>query len=69
MDDNLYPYVVVLTTKAKDRRLKRSVKEKLSTVQRNVLTSVLAHDTDKNILLSPQGQLFRKKKKKVYMFR
>ena len=45
LDDNLYPYHVVLTTKAKDWRLRRSVKEKLSyTAQRNVLTYVSPHD-------------------------
>ena len=45
IDDNLYPYHVVLTTKAKDRRprgFRRSAKEKLSnTAQRNVLVCVL----------------------------
>ena len=30
MDDNLYSYHVALTTKAKDRQLRRSTKEKLS---------------------------------------
>ena len=42
MDDIIYLYSVVLTTKAKDRRLRRSAKEKLSyTTRRNVLTCVL----------------------------
>lgn len=44
MDNNLYPYYVVLTTAAKDRRLKVGAKEKLSIVRRNVLTCVLARD-------------------------
>ena len=44
-DDNLYPYHVVLTTKANDQRLRRSTNEKLSyTAQRNVFTHVLPRD-------------------------
>ena len=42
IDNNLYPYHVVLTTKAEDRRLRRSAKEKLSyTARRDVLKCVL----------------------------
>ena len=45
IDNKLYPYHVVLTTKPKDQGLRRSVKEKLSyTVRRNVLTCVLQCD-------------------------
>ena len=54
IDDKLYPCHVVLTTKAKDRRLRRSAKEKLSyTARRNVLTCVLPPGP------SRQRQLFR----------
>ena len=48
IDDNLYLYHVVLTTKAKDRRsrgFRRSASEKLSyTAERNVLRCVLPRD-------------------------
>ena len=48
IDDNLYPYHAVLTTKAKDQRLRgfrRSTTEKLSkSARRNVLTCVLPRD-------------------------
>ena len=53
MDDNLYPYHVVLTIRAKERRLRRKVKEKLSyTVRKHVLTSGLPRNP-KHSLFSP----------------
>ena len=68
IDDKLYPYHV-LTTKAKDRRLRTSAEEKLSyTARSNVLTCVF-HVTQ-NTFLSRQRQLFRASPKKTaYLFR
>ena len=61
IDDNLYLYHVVLTTKAKDRRsrgFRRSAKEKLSyTAERNVLRCVLPRDP-KHLAFLPNSNCF-----------
>ena len=57
MDDNLYLYNVVLTTKAKDRRLRRSVQENGWATQREGMCSRSFSHLTQIILLSRQWQL------------
>ena len=66
---NLYPYHVALTTKAKDRRLRRGAKEKRSyTARRNVFTCVLPRDP-KHSPFSPTATVPYVSEKTVYLFR
>ena len=55
--ENLYPYHVVLRTKAKDQQLRRSVKKKLSYTAWRICSHALCHVAH-NILFSCQQQLF-----------
>ena len=68
MDDDLYLYYVALTTKAKDRRPRRSAQEKLSYTARDVLTFVFPPDP-KNSPFTPMATVLCVTEKTVYLIR
>ena len=69
INDNLYPYHVVLTTKPKDRRLRRSAKEKLSYTARRMCSHAFCHVTQNIISFLANSNCFAcLGKKTVYLF-